>query len=75
MLNIAQLEVLPVTVKQVKAAMHKDLVLSKVLHWVQRGWPDHIPEGMKSYALHRDELTVESNCLLWRICVVILENL
>jgi len=47
--NIAQIDTLPVTVKQLKAATRQDPVLSKVLLYTKCGWPSTIPDALQLY--------------------------
>ena len=47
--NISQLESLPITTKQLRAATRTDPILSKVLHYVRTGWPNI--EVTRSYVL------------------------
>ena len=69
--NICQIEVLPVTSKAVQQATRKDLLLSKVLHHTKRGWPDQVSDAMKPFHSRQHELSVEDDCLLWGMRVVI----
>ena len=69
--NIAQMEALPVTVEQLEQATRGDADLSQVWQYVQLGWPDVVPEHLKPYSFHRDELTVQGNVLMWGIRVIV----
>ena len=71
--NISQLEALPVTAAQIEAATRNDPILSKVLTYTRRGWPQqqHLPEALKPFQSRAQELTIEGDCLLWGIRVVI----
>ena len=73
--NVTQLESLPVTAKQVQAATQSDTVLSKVLHCVQKGWPEQVSDTLLPYHRRRLELTVEGGCLLWGMRVVVPQKL
>ena len=73
--NIAQLESLPVTSKQLHGATRTDKLLSKVLRFTREGWPKQVDQSLRPFWLHRDELTVERECLLWGIRAVIPEKL
>ena len=73
--NIAQLEALPVTSQQVRKATNRDPILSKVLLYTKRGWPSQISEVLKPFSTRRHELTVEGECLLWGIRVLIPKKL
>ena len=69
--NIAQIDTLPVTAKQLKAATHQDSVLSKVLLYTKCGWPSTIPEVLKLYWKCRLEISLEDECIMWGIHVII----
>ena len=69
--NIAQIDTLPVTAKQLKAATHQDSVLSKVLLYTKCGWPLTIPEVLKPYWKRRLEISLEDECIIWGIRVII----
>ena len=42
-----------------------------MLHYTRYGWPDIVPSELQPYFNRRNELTIESNCILWGIRVVI----
>ena len=63
--HIQQIERLPVTSQAVRTATQRDVILSKVKTYTQKGWPDHIPKELKTYHSKMAELTVEEGCLLW----------
>ena len=46
-------------------------MLSRVLHFVKEGWPAEISKELEPYARRKDELSLEANCLLWGIRVII----
>ena len=69
--NISQMESLPVTVRQLRAGMHSDWILSKVYRYVKGNWPHHVPKCLQPFANRRNELTVEEGCLLWGFRVII----
>ena len=49
-----------------------DPILSKVLHFTLEGWRDPLnDEKLKSYHQKKDEITVDTNCLLWGSRVII----
>ena len=52
-----------------------DPILSKVMTFVQQGWPNQVQAELKPYHTRRNELTVEANCLLWGRKVIIPEKL
>ena len=73
--NISQMEALPVTVRQLRAATGSDPVLSKVLRYTKGTWPYQIPQHLRPFSERRNELTVEEGCLLWGFRVIIPQNL
>ena len=72
--NIAQVDSLPVTAAQLGQATCRDPVLSKVLHFTKSGWPQNVSENLKPYWNKRHELTVEGNCVMWGIRVIVPEK-
>ena len=62
--NISQMEALPVTVRQLRAATAADPVLSKVFRYTRGRWPREIPAYLRPYFHRRNELTVEEGCVL-----------
>ena len=69
--NVAQVDSLPVTAEQLGRATQQDPLLSKVLHFTQSGWPQKVPEHLKPFWTRRDELTIECNCVMWGIRVIV----
>ena len=65
--NIAQINFLPVTATQMSKATQTDPCLSKILQYVKQGWPTTVPESLRPYKTRSNELTVQSDCLLWSI--------
>ena len=69
------LDSLPVTCKEIKDATRKDPVLSRVLQYIQEGWPRTVTdERFKPYFHRRDELSTEMNCVMWGMRVIIPEQ-
>lgn len=53
-------------------ATRNDPVLSRVLEFVKSGWPQHVEDlRLKPFFHRRYELSIEQDCLLWGIRVVI----
>ena len=73
--NTSQVEALPVTSDQIETATRKDPVLSRVLRYTRHGWPMEVGEACKPYWNRRHELTVEGDCLLWGIRVLVPRSL
>ena len=65
--NIAQIQALPVTFQQVQLATRRDPTLSKVMTYVQSGWPNQVTEELKSYHNSRQEIGIQNDCLMWGI--------
>ena len=63
-LNIMQIQILPVTAKDIAKATMVDPVLSRVYQYVVNGWPTEVSEDLKPFKQRSLELTVEANCLL-----------
>ena len=67
--NISQ--ALPITSSAIGSATMKDAVLSKVYFYTQNTWPDQVEEVLKPYLSRQHQLTVEGDCLMWGIRVVV----
>jgi hypothetical protein len=71
-LSLSTMNITPVTSDRIALWTTKDPILSKVLDFVKNGWPEtNSSSEMMAYWRRKDELTVESNCLLWGSRVVI----
>ena len=73
--NISQIQSLPVTSTQLRQASITDRILSKVMTFTRRGWPDNVTEPLRPYWRRRHELTIEDDCLLWGSRVVVPQKL
>ena len=73
--NIAQVEAMPVTAQQVATATQRDPLLSQVYRYTQSGWPSEADDVLLPFWNHRNELSIETGCLLWGIRVVIPKKL
>ncbi|KAL5496662.1 hypothetical protein EMCRGX_G012995 [Ephydatia muelleri] len=72
--TVCQLNLLPVTSKELAAATRSDPELSRLLNFTLKGWPAvHTEESMtlQPYWTRRGELTVECGCLLWGVRAVV----
>ena len=69
--NLAQLEALPLRTSEIRVATRSDRLLSQVLHYLKYGWPDKIKECLLPYWRRRYKLTVEGDCVLWGLRVVV----
>ena len=71
---IQQIDSLPVKSEKIAQFTPNDPILSKVITFVQQGWPTQIQDELKPLHKRKDELTVEANCLLWGRKVIVPEN-
>ena len=69
--NICQVAALPVDANALKNATRANPVLSKVLAYVRRRWPDQTSTCFKPYKKIRNELSVEGDYLLRGTRVII----
>ena len=69
--NIAQIDSLLVTTAELESATRKDPILSKVLYYTRKGWPQIIQECLKPYWNRRLELSIEGHTILCGVRVVI----
>ena len=69
------LDNLPVTSKSIGQAVKKDPVLTRVLDFTRNGWPDEVEDlRLKPYFHRRYELSIEQDCIMWGLRVVIPEK-
>ena len=73
--NLQQIDSLPVKSEKIAQFTANDPILSKVITFVQQGWPTQIKDELKPFHKRKDELTVEANCLLWGRKVIVPEKL
>ena len=73
--NLQQIERLPVKADKIAQLTANDPVLSKVITFVQQGWPTQVQDEFKPYHIRRNKFTVEANCLLWGRKVIIPKKL
>lgn len=64
-------ENIPICYEDIAKVSSKDPVLIKVIDMVRTGWPTKVDSELKPYFLKRNELSVEENCLMLGIKVVI----
>ena len=69
--TVAQVDSLPVTSAQLGLATRRDPLLSKVWLYTKSGWPQQIPECLEPYRRRRHELSLQGDCLLWGMRVVV----
>ena len=70
-LMIEKMNDAPITAKQIAFWTQRNPLLSRVLHYIQRGWPKVADEELKPYWTKRFELTVYSGCIMWAGRVVV----
>lgn len=68
---VGQIQALPMTAKKVGELTWNDPLLSRVLGFGRSGWLDRVIAELKPYWGCQQELSVESDCLLWGTRVVI----
>uniref|UniRef100_A0A3B3XNZ2 Gypsy retrotransposon integrase-like protein 1 n=1 Tax=Poecilia mexicana TaxID=48701 RepID=A0A3B3XNZ2_9TELE len=74
--KVSYLDELPITAREIAKETDKDPVLKVVKQLVLTGWPKHVQdELLKPYFQRRFELTVEDECLLWGLRVVVPKKL
>ncbi|KFD72871.1 hypothetical protein M514_14775 [Trichuris suis] len=63
----------PLTADDISRMTAKDPVLSRVLMWVLKGWPNHevTEEPFKPFLCRKSELSTHKHCLLWGNQVVV----
>ena len=69
--NIGQIQSLPVTAAKVESVTRNDPVLSRVLRYTKVEWPEQTDDTLKPYRSRKEELTVEGDCVMWGIRVII----
>ena len=71
--NLGQVEALPVTCGKLARATSTDPLLSKVMRYTRHGWlnDNKVEDQLKPYFHSKKELTIERNCLMWGIRVIV----
>ena len=73
-LLMEQIKEMPITAEEIKTWTRKDPVLSRVLQFVQCGWPTHLPDSEQQllpFWKKRLELSSHDSCLIWGNRVVV----
>ena len=68
---ILRMETMPVTATEIQWETRRDPVLSKVLMYVQAGWPAEVPSELTPFKSQETELGLEGGCLMWGSRVVV----
>ena len=55
----------PVTSDQIRSWTQRDPVLSKLLQYIQNGWPTTVDPLVASFASKKSELSSHDGCILW----------
>ena len=70
--NLLQFDPRPVTVDNVRRETQRDPVLDQVYEMTSKGWPHNPdPDPLNPYFVRKDEITLQSGCLMWGIRVVV----
>ena len=59
------------TVEVLKRFPLQDPLLSKGLYYTKHGWPMEIPDALRPYWNRRLELSLEGDCVMWGVRVVV----
>ena len=70
-LPIFRMETLPVTATEIQVETRRDPVLSRVVTYVQSGWPAAVPTDLKPFKSREMELGLECGCLMLGSRVVV----
>ena len=68
--NLGQIQTLPVIATKLGTCSRQDLEVSRVMHYTLNEWLASVLPELKSFYSRR-ELTIEGNCLLWWVRVVV----
>ena len=69
--NLGQIQALLVTAAKLGTCSRQDLEVSRVVHYTCNGWPASVPPKLKFFYSRRDEMTIDGNCLLWGVLVIV----
>ena len=61
----------PLTATQLKTMTRQDKILSRVLYFVQNGWPATVEPTLTPYTSRKYELCLLNGCVLWGTRVVV----
>ena len=70
-LNITQLNSLPVTAVQLAASTRTNPALSQVYHYTLRSLPGKVLLDPQPFLTRKEKLTVKRGCVLWGVRIVI----
>ena len=61
-----------ITATRIRTCTHRDPLISRVLQYIQHGWPEVIKEDeLKPFWRRKVELSCQDGCILWRNRVVV----
>ena len=69
--NLGQIDTLPLTATQLSEATRSDPELGRVLAYTRSGWPEQFGPELQPFFNRKQELSVEGNCLLWGMRVIV----
>ena len=55
----------PMTAKEIEQYSKHDLIIVKVIQYIQNGWPSKVEEQFKPYVRRKYELSIENSGLHW----------
>jgi hypothetical protein len=68
----------PIISNWVRQKTSRDPELSSIIQFIRKSWPNkqsQLPDNLKPYFIHREELTIEQGIVMWGIRVVIPKSL
>ncbi|UYV80368.1 K02A2.6-like [Cordylochernes scorpioides] len=68
---LSYVEELPITAEEIATETEKDEVLSLAKFYTQQGWPEKVTDHLRPYFQRKLELTVDGECLVWGMRVVV----
>ncbi|UYV76723.1 K02A2.6-like, partial [Cordylochernes scorpioides] len=69
--TLSYVEELPITAEEIATETEKEEVLSLAKFYTQQGWPEKVADHLRPYFQRKLELTVDGECLVWGMRVVI----
>ncbi|PFX12271.1 Uncharacterized protein K02A2.6 [Stylophora pistillata] len=69
--NLMQFDPLPVTMDNARRETQRDPVLAQVHEMTRKGWPNNHDPVFNPYFVPKDEIMLQSGCLMWGIRVIV----
>ena len=66
---------MPVTTEQIQATTCRDPLPSQVFRYIQDSWSRQVDDKYKHFHKCKNELSIETGCLLWGNRIIIPEKL